>query len=91
MQAVVRCVCESAIRLGFRRIFILNGHGGNIDTMPMTNTGMSAMAVAPAAANTVQRGRDAERRCSRGMFLSLRLRLAGAFSMPIRSMFRCNS
>jgi len=30
MQAVVRCVCESAIRQGFRRLFVLNGHGGNI-------------------------------------------------------------
>lgn len=30
MAAVVRCVCESAIRQGFRRLFVLNGHGGNI-------------------------------------------------------------
>ncbi len=30
MQAVLRCVCESAIRQGFRRLFVLNGHGGNI-------------------------------------------------------------
>jgi len=30
MQAVLDCVCGSAIRQGFRRLFILNGHGGNI-------------------------------------------------------------
>ncbi len=30
MQAVLNCLCDSAIRQGFRRIFILNGHGGNI-------------------------------------------------------------
>ena len=29
MNAVVRCVVKSLIRHGFRRIFILNGHGGN--------------------------------------------------------------
>ncbi|MCW5734698.1 MAG: creatininase family protein [Enhydrobacter sp.] len=29
MQAVIRCVVTSAIRHGFKRIFVLNGHGGN--------------------------------------------------------------
>lgn len=29
MNAVIRCVVTSAIRHGFRRIFVLNGHGGN--------------------------------------------------------------
>jgi creatinine amidohydrolase len=29
MEAVIRCVVTSSIRHGFRRIFVLNGHGGN--------------------------------------------------------------
>jgi creatinine amidohydrolase len=29
MFAVIRCVVTSAIRHGFKRIFVLNGHGGN--------------------------------------------------------------
>jgi creatinine amidohydrolase len=29
MNAVVRCVVKSLVRHGFRRIFVLNGHGGN--------------------------------------------------------------
>jgi creatinine amidohydrolase len=33
MEAVIRCVVESAIRYGFRRIFVLNGHGGNTEAL----------------------------------------------------------
>ncbi len=29
-HAVIRCVCASILRHGFKRILILNGHGGNI-------------------------------------------------------------
>ena len=32
MFAVIRCVVTSAVRHGFKRIFVLNGHGGNIAT-----------------------------------------------------------
>ena len=28
MYAVIRCVVTSAVRHGFKRIFVLNGHGG---------------------------------------------------------------
>lgn len=31
LQAILRDVCESLIRSGFRRIFVLNGHGGNAE------------------------------------------------------------
>ncbi|HJS32972.1 MAG TPA: creatininase family protein [Alphaproteobacteria bacterium] len=31
MAAVLSCACESILRHGFKRIFILNGHGGNTD------------------------------------------------------------
>jgi creatinine amidohydrolase len=33
MAAVVGCVVESAIRHGFKRIFVLNGHGGNTEAL----------------------------------------------------------
>jgi creatinine amidohydrolase len=29
LYAVIRCVVTSAVRHGFKRIFVLNGHGGN--------------------------------------------------------------
>jgi creatinine amidohydrolase len=41
MAAVVRCVAESAIRLGFRRLFVLNGHGGNIAALETIVTELS--------------------------------------------------
>lgn len=31
MAAVLDCTCRSILRAGFKRIFILNGHGGNTD------------------------------------------------------------
>ncbi len=38
MQAVVACVCDSAIRQGFKRLFILNGHGGNTAALQTITT-----------------------------------------------------
>lgn len=32
-HAVLRCVCDSIVRHGFRRVLLLNGHGGNIAAM----------------------------------------------------------
>ena len=32
-HALIRCVCESALRHGFRRLALLNGHGGNIKAL----------------------------------------------------------
>ena len=32
-HAVLRCVCDSILRHGFRRVLLLNGHGGNIAAM----------------------------------------------------------
>jgi len=42
MYAVIRCVVTSAIRHGFRRIFVLNGHGGNtgLAAIPGINDGV---------------------------------------------------
>ncbi|MBL8700002.1 MAG: creatininase family protein [Alphaproteobacteria bacterium] len=31
MAAVLNCACESILRHGFKRIFVLNGHGGNTE------------------------------------------------------------
>ncbi len=33
MAALVGCVVDSAIRHGFKRIFVLNGHGGNTEAL----------------------------------------------------------
>jgi len=32
-RGVLRCVCQSLVRHGFRRILLNNGHGGNIDAL----------------------------------------------------------
>ncbi len=52
MQAVVRCVCESAIRQGFRRLFILNGHGGNIAALETIVTELTVRHRLPIACST---------------------------------------
>jgi creatinine amidohydrolase len=52
MQAVVRCVCNSAIRQGFRRLFILNGHGGNIAALETIVTELTVAHRLPIACST---------------------------------------
>lgn len=52
MRAVVDCVCESAIRQGFRRIFVLNGHGGNIAALETIVTELTVKHRLPIAQAT---------------------------------------
>ena len=52
MQGVVRCICESAIRQGFRRMFILNGHGGNIAALETIVTELTVEHRLPIACAT---------------------------------------
>jgi creatinine amidohydrolase len=52
MQAVLNAVCESAIRQGFRRICILNGHGGNIAAIETIVTELTIRHRLPIAAAT---------------------------------------
>lgn len=49
MQAVLECLCDSAIRQGFRRIFILNGHGGNIAALETIVTDLTIRHRLPIA------------------------------------------
>lgn len=52
MQAVLECLCDSAIRQGFRRLFILNGHGGNIAALETIVTDLTIRHRLPIACGT---------------------------------------
>jgi creatinine amidohydrolase len=52
MAAVLGCTCDSLVGAGFRRIFILNGHGGNTDGIYTFITGYTARHRIPVAAGT---------------------------------------
>ena len=52
MAAVVRCVCESLLRHGFRRIFVLNGHGGNTAALETIVTELTVKHRVPFAGGT---------------------------------------
>lgn len=52
MSAVVGCVVRSAARHGFRRIFVLNGHGGNIAALETIITELTIELKLPLAGGT---------------------------------------
>jgi creatinine amidohydrolase len=52
MSAVVGCVVRSAARHGFRRIFVLNGHGGNISALDTIITELTIELELPIAGGT---------------------------------------
>ena len=52
MAAVVGCVVRSAARHGFERIFVLNGHGGNIAALETILTELTIELKLPLAGGT---------------------------------------
>lgn len=52
MAAVVGCVVRSAARQGFKRIFVLNGHGGNIAALETIVTELTVALQLPLACGT---------------------------------------
>jgi creatinine amidohydrolase len=52
MAAVVGCVVRSVARHGFRRIFVMNGHGGNIAALETIITELTVELQLPLAAGT---------------------------------------
>lgn len=52
MAALVGCVVESAIRHGFKRIFVLNGHGGNTEALRTIVTELTVRHRLPLATGT---------------------------------------
>lgn len=52
MAALVGCVVESAIRHGFKRIFVLNGHGGNTEALRTIVTELTVKHKLPLATGT---------------------------------------
>lgn len=52
MASLVGCVVESAIRHGFKRIFVLNGHGGNTEALRIIVTELTVKHKLPLATGT---------------------------------------
>jgi creatinine amidohydrolase len=52
MAAVIGCVVRSAARHGFKRIFVLNGHGGNIAALETIITELTIELKLPLAGGT---------------------------------------
>lgn len=51
-SALLRCICRSITRHGFRRIFLLNGHGGNMTSLDVIAAELSIELMKPVAAGT---------------------------------------
>lgn len=51
-SALLRCICRSVIRHGFRRIFLLNGHGGNMTSLDVIAAELSIELGRPIVAGT---------------------------------------
>lgn len=52
MAAVLGCACSSILRAGFKRLFILNGHGGNTDGITTFITEFTVKHRVPLAGGT---------------------------------------
>ena len=56
MAAVVGCVVRSAARHGFKRIFVLNGHGGNIAALETIITELTIELKLPLCSPAISKG-----------------------------------
>jgi creatinine amidohydrolase len=50
--AILRCICRSLVRHGFRRIILLNGHGGNIAALSVIASELAQEFDAPITTAT---------------------------------------